>query len=373
MSRRVTAIAAVNLAFVVGGCPVCPDPLYELITPTPQVRIPLDESPHCLGGVEWWYCTGLLATEAGDAFGIEAVVFHVPAFPLAPPLEYWIAHYAVTDVQERQFRYEQIAIPGPQPPSTSDKPFDLRTPLIHLLGGGGQDFIHAEFADGSYALDLSVTDTRDPVLHGGSGYVPYGAFGRSFHYSRPRMVAEGTLRAGGATLDLSGTMWFERQWGLDQTDPSQRWDWFSLRLDDGTDIMWFEFPGNDGPVAYGTLVPPSGPARPILPDDISIVRSATWLSATTGLEYDVGWSIELPREGIMLTLAAVAEDSEFDARLTTRNIYWEGLCTLEGSVFGQPVRGFAYIEQANGGSSGRQFVPIHRSNRRLPLDRSCLR
>jgi predicted secreted hydrolase len=351
MSVCLKSAARASLALLVCGCLPCLDPFYEFTVAEPQVRLPLDEGPHCFGGGEWWYYTGRLTADTGEEFGIETVIFHVPQLPLLLVTEAWAAHYAVTDVQGRQFYYDQAASIGPQLCNIGlGTGFDLSTPLISMCGGNGEDNIQAAFADGEYALHLTLTDERSPVLHEGNGYVPYGADGKSFYYSRPRMDANGTLCVGDVTLNVSGQMWFDRQWGRDLDNPLQRWDWYSIRLDQGPDIMLFVFPGGDGQVAFGTVVPASGLTLSISAADFRIVSSATWVSSATGIEYEVGWRIELPGQQMVLTLAAVVEQAELDARTTTQDTYWEGLCTVVGQMGDQPITGYAFVEQANGGA-----------------------
>jgi len=336
---------------LLGGCPVCPDPLYEITAETPAVRLPLDESVHCFGGAEWWYYTGRLVAGDGRSFGVETVIFHAPRFPYAVITEVWFAHFAILDERTGEFTYDQCVRLDPSPDATQPGPgFQLSTRLVSFEGRDGRDRITAEMSDGRYSLALSLQDTREPILHGGDGYVPYGATGSSFYYSRPRMNAAGTLAVGGEVLDVSGRFWFDRQWGLDLRNPLQPWDWFSIRLDDGTDIMLFRFPGRDEPVALGTLVPATGEPQHLGAVDFSITPTATWTSPATGIEYDVGWEVAIPAADLLLSVTAVAENQEFDARSSTLNAYWEGLCDVEGLEGGSEISGHAFIEQANGGA-----------------------
>jgi predicted secreted hydrolase len=349
MSGRCSIVAA-SLAVLLGGCPTCPDPFYELTTPDPRVRLPLDEAPHCFGGGEWWYYSGRLSTDAGAQFGIEAVIFHVPPLPIGVPTDLWSAHYAVIDVQTGRFQYDQVVEAGPHGSAlTPGRGFNLGTSLIQMRGEDGSDVVEARFRDGDYALRLALRDLRGAVLHGGDGYVPHGS-GWSFYYSRPRMAASGTLQLGDATLAVSGDMWFDRQWGRDLNDPHLPWDWYSIRLDEGTDIMLYTFPGRDGPVAFGTVVPAVGPPSSLAADEFRISPSATWVSPATSVAYAVAWDIELPGQGVALQVKSVVDDAELDTRSTTQSIYWEGLCTVDGYIGGEPVSGYAYVEQANGGS-----------------------
>ncbi len=342
-------IIAASLTLMAAGCSRCSDPFYELTTTDPVVRLPADESPHCFGGVEWWYYSGRLTADAGQEFGVEVVIFHVPPIPLLLGGERWVAHFAVIDAQGPRFKYDQVEVPGPQPSAAvPDGGFDLHTPLVHMQGGNGLDLVQAIFADGSYGVSLELLDQRGPVLHDGDGYVPFGANGRAFYYSRPRMDARGTLNVGDELLDVAGQLWFDRQWGRDLNNPHQHWHWFSLRMDDGSDIMLYQFPRRGGEVAFGTFVPPSGPACSLSAEEFHVAPTATWSSPATGIEYAVGWAIELPGNNTILTVSAVIDGAELDTRATSREVYWEGLCTVRGSIGAEVIDGYAYVEQVNG-------------------------
>jgi predicted secreted hydrolase len=338
-------VAGLTLAAGLAGCGT--DLLYELTPIVPPLQLPRDEAPHCYGG-EWWYYTGRVATEDGRGFGLEMVVFHDAHLPLIFLTEAWAAHFAVLDESTGAFTYDQVRWFDPGSfncPIASG--FDLYTPLVQMSGDQGRDQVHAAMVDGSYAVDLTVSDARGPVLHGDQGLVPYGKVGRSFYYSRPAMQASGTVHVNGQPLDVSGTLWFDRQWGRDLRDPWLAWDWYSLRLDDGANVMLFVFRETEPVVALGTYIPPGDPPRALGADDFAIRPTAFWISSHTGGTYPVAWEIDIFPEDLVLTVNAVARDQELDARSTTLNIYWEGLCGLSGRRGDEPVTGLAYVELTN--------------------------
>ncbi len=362
--RSLSIGAVVGLALwpliAIAGC--CPNGLYELATPAPEVRLPADEAPHCFGGGEWWYYTGELRSADGRAFGVETVIFHVPRLPfLATVGDVWFAHYAVLDEASGNFTYEQTRALGTATGHSDGQAdgnhagqpnvgFELSTALIQMSGGDGEDHITAAMSDGDFGLDLAVTDLRGPILHGGTGYVPYGPRNRAFYYSRPRMAAAGTLTVAGQPQAVTGELWFDRQWGLALVQPNVRWDWFSLRLADGTEIMLFHFRDAQAPVFFGTWIPASGDPVTLSAGDFQITTAATWTSPATGVTYGTEWNVSVaPPDAdvapLDLVVAAVADNQEFDARASTFNIYWEGLCRITGTQAGQPVSGLAYVEQ----------------------------
>ncbi len=338
---------AVALADAMAGC--CPDALYEITTAAPVVRLPQDEAPHCFGGVEWWYYSGRIVTDDGRGFGVVAVIFHLPQWPHLVAGDEWIAHLAVLDQATSEFTYEQShALEAAKVSICATSGFELETALVQMAGGGGHDHVRAAMASGRYALDLTVEDERGPILHGVNGYVPEGVRGRSFYYSRPRMQASGTFAVNGETHTASGALWFDRQWGLDLTNPRLPWDWFSVRLDDGTNLMLYRFRDSDPPVMLGTYIPASGEPLTLTADQIAITPTASWTSPHSGTTYPVAWDMQVGVDGLTLHVSAVADDQEFDARATTDNIYWEGLCSVTATADGRgSITGYAYAELTN--------------------------
>ncbi len=49
----------------------------------------------------------------------------------------------------------------------------------------------------------------------------------------------------------------------------------------------------------------------------------------------MGWIVSLAEEGLELQVDPVLRNSEFDARGTTRNVYWEGDVQISGTHGGQ--------------------------------------
>ncbi len=330
---------------LLGGC--CGEALYEALVQDPGVRLGVDEAPHCYGG-EWWYYSGRLVTDQGRGYGMHAVIFHDAHLPVLVFTEAWAAHFAVLDESSGLFAYDQVRTLEPVRSGGARSPgFDLATPIVQATGQAGRDRLRASFTDESYAVDLLLEDERGPIAHGTNGYVAFGGEGSSFYYSRPRMRATGTLAESGQTHRVDGYLWFDRQWGRDLSNPWLRWEWFSLRLDDGTDVMLYVFPGRATPVAWGTYIPSAGPPQTLDAGDFVVTPTSFWSSPRTGATYPVSWDIEVFPIGLSAIVATVAEDQEFDARASTLNVYWEGLCSVEGTKEGEPVSGAAYVELTN--------------------------
>ena len=196
-----------------------------------------------------------------------------------------------------------------------------------------------------FGLSLALAATKPPTLHNGDGYVDFGPAGGSYYYSRTSMATKGTITVGGRTLAVTGSAWFDHQWG-DFISIGGGWDWFALNLGDGSDVMLSLVRAIDGsqPLVYGTLVAPGGTTRRLSASDFTVAVTGQWTSPTTGAVYPAGWTISIPSAGITASLSPTVSQQELDTRATTGVVYWEGSQRVEASVGGRVVGGQAYVE-----------------------------
>jgi predicted secreted hydrolase len=339
MRRR--SFAFLLLSGVLAGCaPSVQQPLHDVPpvpTPTPRpIRLPQDDAPHT-DLTEWWYYTGHLLTVSGLRYGFELVVFQV-ARAGAP--FYYAAHFAITDHQRRAFHFAQATWSLDHPPSS----FDLEHGGWRISGDGHTDRLAAAMPD--YAIDLRLEPRKPPTLHGMRGVVSFGPVGDSYYYSETRLDVAGTISDHGIRQTVTGRAWKDRQWGNFLVLNRGGWDWFSIQLDDGRDLMLFLLRGPLGEVtpAYGTLVLPSGVPQVLEPGAAVVAATGQWTSPRTGVRYPSGWSVSLPVQGLHLELRPVIPDQELDTRSSTGQIYWEGEVVIDGSSDGRPVAGQGYVE-----------------------------
>ena len=365
--RAIAVLAIAALLAGCGGSPILANPPAQRPVPTAPpkaspvavvdplpVVFPRDDAPHDRL-TEWWYYTGHLRDERGGEWGFEYVIFRAERgrFPVS-----WASHLAVTDETGGRFTYAQRNEIGPQVDRSPDGGFDL------LLGGGGaapwamrgrdgvdQLTAQAEASEtrGDVApigLDLALSAETGPALHDGDGWIDFGPAGSSYYYSRTRMAASGTIEVDGAALDVTGTAWFDHQWGDFIALGGGGWDWFAVNLSDGTDLMLSLIRDRDGsyPLVYGLLVEPDGGFRHLPREAFTVEVTARWRSPETGAEYPAGWRIELPGESLVIELAPTVADQELDTRPTTGVVYWEGSQVVRATRDGQPVGGEAYVE-----------------------------
>jgi predicted secreted hydrolase len=323
------------------------------------VSLPADDAPHDRL-TEWWYVTGHLATLDGTReFGYEAVVFRAKRgqFPVT-----WASHIAITEKprgsRAGSFSYDQRVEVGPQVyiapimsravsaafAITGANPLEPATlgrePWVMLvLPDGGMEI-------GGNGLMLQLGAGRAPVLHDTDGWVAFADAGGSYYYSRTRMPTGGTLTIGGETLAVTGSSWFDHQWGDFIAIGGGGWDWFALNLSDGSDLMLSFVRAKDGsfPLVYGTWVGANGVVRHIEGSQITLTALGSWTSPHTGAAWPSGWRVQIAQIDLDVTVTPELADQELNTLESTGVIYWEGANSVVGSLAGVPVTGRSYVE-----------------------------
>jgi len=319
-----------------------PVPAASAAVRLPPVRFPQDEGPHH-DLTEWWYYTGHLTAPDGHHYGFEEVFFQALRGDLAPV---YAAHFALTDVTRGQFHFAQRQQVEPDVfvRNSSRQGFDLAVGDWTMRGLAGHDELAAAMPD--YAIHLTLTATKAPVLHGGDGLISYGAAGFSYYYSRTRMAVVGEVTDHGRPMPVTGVAWMDHQWGNFISLLGGGWDWFSIQLNDDTEYMIYFIRSANHQVlsTYATRVAPNGSAQ-VLPASVLAVRATgSWTSPHTGAVYPSGWTVAIPSERLALTLTPEVRDQELLTAASTGVDYWEGATWISGSLAGAPVSGEGYVE-----------------------------
>ena len=138
----------------------------------------------------------------------------------------------------------------------------------------------------------------------------------------------------------------DHQWGDFATYQDGGWDWFSIQLDDNTDVMLYLIRDGSGETLRvdGSIVAPDGVLTTLWEGDFEVEAVGKWTSPATGTTYPQSWSIEIPGHNLALSLAPSLPDQELDTRATTGVIYWEGEVVVAGTHRGHPVSGYGYVK-----------------------------
>ena len=305
--------------------------------PEPRVSLPDDEAPH-RDPVEWWYFTGHLAAPDGREFGFELTFFQV----VGPGgIAGHFAHFAVSVPDRGAFiTDERFGLPARDP-----RPGAVDLQLGDWQIQGENRSYHLVAGNQLAGFDLRLAEAKQAVLHGDTGLVSYGPAGDSYYFSRTRLSGQGRIRVGDREFPVSVLAWHDRQWGRFTALLGGGWDWFSIQLDDSTEVMLYLVRLAPGPptVIHGTYVDEYGVATPLAPSDFRVSALGAWASPLTGAVYPSGWRVEVPGHGLDLTLTPAMPGQEFISR-AFGIAYWEGKVGVSGRRGETAISGRGYVE-----------------------------
>ena len=275
--------------------------------PEPLV-FPHDLGPHPDFQTEWWYYTGNLDSAEGQHFGYQLTFFRRALLPPAlrqPRASAWaadqiyLAHFAVTDTSAGRYQAtERFARGAAGLAGAQVEPYRawLDDWFVELAGPG---LYHLRAQEGGVAVDLSLHDSKGLVLQGDRGYSQKGPEpgNASYYFSQTRLESTGEVKAAGVAYPVSGLSWMDHEYSTSALAPNQvGWDWFSLQLDDGSELMLFQLRRDDGsldPFSAGALIGPDGTTRPLRLGgagglDFQISVNNSWRSPHSGAVYPAG-------------------------------------------------------------------------------------
>jgi len=346
-----------------------------------QWHFPRDHWSHPGFKVEWWYFTGQVESDddATQRFGFQLTFFRVGLLPEAPALDsQWatsdlvMGHAAITDLKAGEHVFSEVlyrAVPllggfGTFPDtllawSRAPAGTDAEWQLSYV---DGRFALRARDDQRGLALDLVLRPAHPVIFQGPGGYSRKSAqqqgsggdAAASMYFSYPRLSVTGTLGRSDASLHkVTGTAWMDHEFSTSQLGAEQMgWDWFSLQLDDGRDLMIYRMRRRDGGVdfALGTLVAADRSVRYLKESDFSLQPRRSWRSEKTEAEYPVEWDLEVPAEGIRLRVSALL-DAQENVNQRSGVHYWEGAVKAKG-VGGSPG-GRGYVELTGYGEGSR--------------------
>ena len=350
-----------------------------------QVRLPEDELPHPEVPVEWWYYSGHLEDDTGAHYGVMAsfFVFSMPGMPHGH-----FAIYQLVEKDKKKFhrgsvleksmiktirtmlvglpeKYQKMLPEGfldeeeivKHHRYIEGKPVLKRDELAMKYGdqifrktaGAGADWTtwayESQLKDEAFELKLDMHPVRGPMYVGGEGNVGMYQDEDMFYYSFTRMDAEGTLTVDGAPRNVSGTIWYDHQYGsFGKELRPVGWDWFCVQLENGTDLNLsaMRIPETGERFNHLGTIQYADSTQTVI-HDLEIEELGTWTSTDTGFTYPSGWQLSIP--SMDMRFRVIPEFPEQEMRtFGPMQAIWEGACTVEGEVAGQAVPGLGYTE-----------------------------
>lgn len=313
------------------------------------IKFPRDEQAH--GKIiEWWYYNGHLWDESGRQYAFMDCLFRADArkvklpFFKAPLKTLYFSHSILSDIDQQRFYpvVDYVSLPSRQ---------SFKRPLLfaEYISADPVDIFKGYFVNlikekklFEYRLktenfDLKLTARKKPLLIGGSGFLDL--HGRqTYYYSLTDLAVEGEIYLPAKTVAVHGQAWMDHQWA-DAPYKKDRWTWFSLQLENKTEIVCFEY-GDEVRDSLASVSYPGNKQKNFKNVKITPL-GATWKSLRTKAEYELSWRIEIPEAKAVLEVEPLIKKQEM--LFGTLN-YWEGPILVRGLFEGKKVRGLGFLE-----------------------------
>jgi predicted secreted hydrolase len=273
-----------------------------VVRPGVRLAFPRDHGAHPGFRTEWWYATGSVNTQAGEALGFQLTFFrtridvgdgdwvhegaaqrqdlgqvHAQAPghmqgqgrsggtgqppPRFAPRQLLLAHAAITDVAARQLWHGQRIARWNGDPAVRPSFAALADTHIRLVDWalqrhplpGGHSRYTATLGDADVAYQLELATTQPLLLQGNAGYSRKGpdVAHASHYYSQPQLAVTGTVQRKGRTQPVTGTAWLDHEWS-ETLMPADAvgWDWIGMNLHNGAALTAFRLRRADGTAVW---------------------------------------------------------------------------------------------------------------------------
>lgn len=323
-----------------------PDPGFERAIEVRELMFPRDHGPHPSFATEWWYFTGNLFDDQGQRFGYQLTLFRIgltPGIPIDDSAwrsnQIYMGHLAVSDIAQQQHYSEErfsraaAGLAGAQggPVAVWLGPWSIRGADV------GELFpLHLKADGGNFEIDLKLNPGDRPlILQGDRGLSRKSAEpgNASYYYSYTRLPTHGVIRVDDTAHRVKGNSWFDREWSSSALASDQvGWDWFSLQLDDGRDLMFYRLrdrAGRQHPFSQGVLVDSRGIIASLDTKSVTVTPTRFWTSED-GARYPLAWRLESELYKLDLRIEASLDRQEMQMAVS----YWEGAVDVSGSHSG---------------------------------------
>jgi len=343
------------------------------------LSFPLDNKEHD-AIVEWWYFNGHLTDKNGNCYAFMDCLFKAdlkridaPSFLKRIPFRkkivgdnpyYYFAHSVVSDIANQK-NYKDV-----QNYSLISRD-SFKRPLLfvnyaspNIFGG----YVNNEIAEKSPSaadlqarpfnfhiktenLDLELESKKPPLLESGKGFI--SVCGReSYYYSLTDLRAKGVLNIENRIIEVEGKAWFDHQW----TDVSkmEKWSWFSLQLENGTDIMCAEYDDGKNKAYLVDLIYSDGKQEHFNKLLLTPGKDV-WKSKKTKAEYPLSFTIEIPEKNIKFEVISTMSDQEM---IYGSINYWEGPLDVTGTMGGHAERAQSHAQRGGEKIKGMGFMEL---------------
>ncbi|WP_298533238.1 lipocalin-like domain-containing protein [uncultured Algibacter sp.] len=331
-------------------------PYNPTTNPTSEIAFPLDEGRHSSEELEWWYVSGHITTNSDKEYSFMLTYFFRPTSVSIFNFD-GFRILNITDESDGTFYQDTKAL---NYTTLSETGLNIEASIFP----SGSEFwrnkkdngdmsipfeyeISASSAEVSIAFDLETV--KRPLIVGGDGKFNQGASSYTYYYSQTENNVTGSLTLNGLTETITGKAWIDRQYGDFNPFTGEDYEWFSIKLDNGTDLnLWNifnanrEIPNNLNYKILSAYVDENQNTQYTV-SDFEIERLEYFFTPDNLKSYSKKWRLTSTSKNIDLLITSNYEASEVNiSELSFR--FFEGATTVTGTINGASVNGVGFAE-----------------------------
>lgn len=331
---------------------------FRVPQPGQVLKFPRNHGSHPDFRLEWWYITGHLTDDQGEEHGFQLTFFRNALRPFpdqADPGEAFgrdqlhMAHSAWLDVQNDRFYSEERLARGGWDAGASETSLNLFQGNWRLAA---RDSDPNPVIDAFFSVDtgpralLTLVPQKPFVRFGENGVERKGSdpTSASLYITWSRLKVTGQIEIGGENRRVLGTAWMDHEISSSQLEEGQvGWDWASIHLEDGREIMMYILRRDDGskdPFSVLYWIDRGGGLTLVPPQDFRWRPTRAWTSPESGAVYPIDWILALrdPQTGgpVQFRIRPRRDAQEHEGQLSGIP-YWEGANVVEhqGRIVGR--------------------------------------
>lgn len=320
-----------------------------------KIKFPQDNLSHD-NIIEWWYFNGHLKDGAGNNYDFMDCLFkadirkvNIPflnKLPFKKNSSFWpyiyFSHSVLYNLKEQK-SYQNI-----QPISwISSDSFKKDLLFINYTDPiNAYNYINNEISETSPGIfsiknkkiNLQLKTRKKTLLEGGNGYISVGQH-KTYYYSMTDLETTGYILINGKWTKVTGKSWMDHQWA-DVPYQKNKWSWFSLQLDNKTEIVCAEYNDGKNNDYFADIINKN--SQTSHHRKLKLIPSKNiWRSSKTKAQYPLNWSLEIPEKKIKLNIESTFSKQEI---IFGSINYFEGPTKISGTINQKKIKGLGFME-----------------------------
>ena len=314
-----------------------------------KIKFPNDGKEH-KSILEWWYFNGNLKDNKGNKYSFMNCLFKTDAKKINLPFikklllkNYFFSHYLISDIKNKKFQSVINPIVLVSKDSFSrDKLFInyVRIPIRKYINNSIEEIDKFKYRIKTDSFDLILTSKKKPLLAGGNGFLNKKSKYENYYYSLTNLDAEGIIKINGKIINVKGKSWMDHQWADTPYEKNIGWSWFSIQLENNTEIMCYEFIHKNKKIYLANMIDKNGKCK--YTKKIRLIPiGEIWKSKKTGAEYPLKWNLQIPSWKLNLNISPIIKKQEMIFGIIN---YWEGPIKITGKLNKKKIKGDGFME-----------------------------